>query len=102
MAQFIGRERELAALEEMWARPNAQFLVTYGRRRTGKTALRIDVDHLKPASKPAETAQGQPQRGHQQQREPARHVRPEHAGQRHQTGQQHQRQPEPAWTRRHA
>ncbi len=48
MAQFIGRERELAALEEMWARPNAQFLVTYGRRRTGKTALLLRFAQGKP------------------------------------------------------
>lgn len=39
MTRFVGRGRELAALEEMWARPGAQLLVTYGRRRTGKTAL---------------------------------------------------------------
>ncbi len=48
MARFIGRGRELAALEELWARPAAQLLVTYGRRRTGKTALLLRFAQGKP------------------------------------------------------
>lgn len=48
VVRFIGRERELAALEEMWTRRGAQFLVTYGRRRTGKTALLLRFAQGKP------------------------------------------------------
>jgi len=36
---FVNREGELGALDEMWRRRGAQFLVLYGRRRIGKTAL---------------------------------------------------------------
>jgi uncharacterized protein len=36
---FIGRERELALLESLYLRPGPQFLILYGRRRIGKTAL---------------------------------------------------------------
>jgi hypothetical protein len=38
---FINRERELAALERLWARAQeeAQLVVVYGRRRIGKTTL---------------------------------------------------------------
>ena len=36
---FIGRVQELALLDHLWASPDAQFLVLYGRRRVGKTAL---------------------------------------------------------------
>ncbi|MCI0520604.1 MAG: ATP-binding protein [Chloroflexi bacterium] len=36
---FIGRGQELSVLENLWASPGAQFLVLYGRRRVGKTAL---------------------------------------------------------------
>jgi AAA+ ATPase superfamily predicted ATPase len=38
---FVNRERELAALDDMWARPESQFLVLYGRRRVGKTTLML-------------------------------------------------------------
>jgi AAA+ ATPase superfamily predicted ATPase len=38
---FVNRERELAVLNELWARPGSQFLVLYGRRRVGKTALML-------------------------------------------------------------
>lgn len=48
MERFIGRERELAALAELWTRPGAQLLVTYGRRRTGKTALLLRFAQEKP------------------------------------------------------
>jgi AAA+ ATPase superfamily predicted ATPase len=37
--QFIGREKELAFLEEQYRKRNASFVVIYGRRRVGKTAL---------------------------------------------------------------
>ena len=36
---FIGRERELNALERMYASDKFEFAVIYGRRRVGKTAL---------------------------------------------------------------
>jgi uncharacterized protein len=36
---FVARERELALLNELYRRPGAQFLILYGRRRIGKTAL---------------------------------------------------------------
>jgi uncharacterized protein len=35
----IGRERELALLESLYQRLGPQFLILYGRRRIGKTAL---------------------------------------------------------------
>jgi AAA+ ATPase superfamily predicted ATPase len=37
--QFVGREQELAVLDAEWQAPGARFLVLYGRRRVGKTAL---------------------------------------------------------------
>lgn len=37
--EFKGRQRELATLDELWAAPEASFLVLYGRRRVGKTRL---------------------------------------------------------------
>ena len=36
---FIGRKRELEALEKLYLTDNFQFAVIYGRRRVGKTAL---------------------------------------------------------------
>ncbi len=36
---FVSREMELALLDDLYHRPNAQFLILYGRRRIGKTAL---------------------------------------------------------------
>ncbi|MCI9101146.1 MAG: ATP-binding protein [Lachnospiraceae bacterium] len=36
---FIGRERELAALDKMYRSNRFEFAVIYGRRRVGKTAL---------------------------------------------------------------
>lgn len=36
---FIGRERELSALEKQYASNKFEFSVIYGRRRVGKTAL---------------------------------------------------------------
>ena len=39
MKPFIGRQRELEILNEVWDSPRAQMLILYGRRRVGKTAL---------------------------------------------------------------
>ena len=39
MNSFIGRQKELAALDQMWSSDRSQFLILYGRRRVGKTAL---------------------------------------------------------------
>lgn len=39
---FIDRETELIALNAILARPQAQFLVAYGRRRVGKTTLSLE------------------------------------------------------------
>ena len=36
---FVAREKELAALERMYDRPDFQMVVIYGRRRVGKTTL---------------------------------------------------------------
>ena len=36
---FIGREKELASLEQLYASGKFEFAVIYGRRRVGKTAL---------------------------------------------------------------
>lgn len=40
---FIGRQRELAALERMYASNRFEMMVVYGRRRVGKTSL---IDHF--------------------------------------------------------
>jgi len=45
---FINRQKELAAIEESWARRGAQFLALYGRRRIGKTALLLAFARDKP------------------------------------------------------
>jgi len=37
--KFFGRERELEELNRLWASPKEEFLILYGRRRVGKTAL---------------------------------------------------------------
>ena len=36
---FVGRERELASLDQLYASDRFEFSVIYGRRRVGKTAL---------------------------------------------------------------
>jgi AAA+ ATPase superfamily predicted ATPase len=36
---FHGREAELDVLSRLWDSPSAEFLIVYGRRRVGKTAL---------------------------------------------------------------
>ena len=46
---FIGRERELASLNRLYNSGKFEFVVLYGRRRVGKTAL---INHFidgKPA-----------------------------------------------------
>ena len=39
LVMFIGRERELAALNKLYESDKFEFVVIYGRRRVGKTAL---------------------------------------------------------------
>lgn len=39
MAMFVGRERELGILEEVWNRKSDRGVVVYGRRRIGKSEL---------------------------------------------------------------
>ena len=39
MAMFVGREKELAVLDRMYAKRDFQMAVIYGRRRVGKTTL---------------------------------------------------------------
>ena len=39
MAKFVGRQRELAELNEVLAQGGSQFILVYGRRRVGKTTL---------------------------------------------------------------
>jgi AAA+ ATPase superfamily predicted ATPase len=39
MKRFVGRERELAELNTVLEGGGAQFIIVYGRRRTGKTTL---------------------------------------------------------------
>lgn len=42
---FLDRQRELEQLEKLWDSPYAKFLVLYGRRRVGKTALIVEWIH---------------------------------------------------------
>src|SRR6266487_1810296 len=37
--EFFGRERELQELDRLWISSKEEFLILYGRRRVGKTAL---------------------------------------------------------------
>jgi len=39
MAKFVGRQRELAELNDVLAQGGSQFILVYGRRRVGKTTL---------------------------------------------------------------
>lgn len=49
---FVGRDRELGLLDDLYRRHGAQFLILYGRRRIGKTRLvtqwseRLDKPYL--------------------------------------------------------
>jgi len=36
---FVDRDTELAFLEKAWNSARSEFIVLYGRRRVGKTAL---------------------------------------------------------------
>lgn len=47
--KFINREKELAFLEERWTSRKPQFIVIYGKRRTGKTELAKHFLKDKPA-----------------------------------------------------
>lgn len=49
MERFIGRERELEALERAWGSDRFEFTVVYGRRRVGKTRLIREYIADKPA-----------------------------------------------------
>ena len=42
---FVGRKNELATLDRLWEAGGVQFLVLYGRRRVGKTALLVHWLH---------------------------------------------------------
>ena len=46
---FIGRERELSTLDNLYASEIFEFVVLYGRRRVGKTALLNHFIEDKPA-----------------------------------------------------
>lgn len=46
---FIGRERELRSLEQLYASGKFEFVALYGRRRVGKTALLTRFIQDKPA-----------------------------------------------------
>lgn len=48
-ARFVGRRRELAALEAAYAARSAQLLPVYGRRRVGKTELLRQFVEGRPA-----------------------------------------------------
>ena len=39
MKQFVNRKKELETLRKEYSRKEASFVVIYGRRRVGKTAL---------------------------------------------------------------
>jgi uncharacterized protein len=40
--KFVGRQRDVAELNAVLARPGAQFILVYGRRRVGKTTLLLE------------------------------------------------------------
>ena len=42
---FLDRQRELQQIENLWTSQHAEFLVLYGRRRVGKTALLVEWMH---------------------------------------------------------
>jgi len=46
---FIGREYELCKLNELYNEDKFHFIVIYGRRRIGKTALLVEFCKNKPA-----------------------------------------------------
>lgn len=46
---FIGREKELKALEHEYSKPGSNTYAVYGRRRVGKTALLLEFCKRKPS-----------------------------------------------------
>ena len=46
---FIGREKELATLNKLYASDKFEFAVIYGRRRVGKTAIINEFTKEKPS-----------------------------------------------------
>ena len=46
---FINRTNELSFLEEKWNKPEAQFIVLWGKRRVGKTELVKQFPDIKSA-----------------------------------------------------
>jgi len=44
--KFVGRERELAELEERWRSGQPELFIVYGRRRVGKTELLLQFSRL--------------------------------------------------------
>ena len=46
--KFIGRARELAALEEQYQAPESNFVPVYGRRRVGKSELILHFTKERP------------------------------------------------------
>ena len=49
MIPFVNRKKELSTLSQEYTRPEASFVVIYGRRRVGKTALINEFCKDKPA-----------------------------------------------------
>lgn len=49
MQRFIGRQKELATLEEAYASDKVEFIPIYGRRRVGKSELILQFIRDKPA-----------------------------------------------------
>jgi len=43
---FIGRERELAELQERWYSGGPELFIVYGRRRVGKTELLLQFSRM--------------------------------------------------------
>ncbi len=41
-SEFVGRQQELNLMDNLWDSNSAEFLVLYGRRRVGKTALLVE------------------------------------------------------------
>ena len=48
MGDFIGRSRELAALERAYTSPGSELVPVYGRRRVGKSELLLRFVRGKP------------------------------------------------------
>src|SRR5690349_3306257 len=48
-ADFVGRRKELALLEQAWEADGGAFIPVYGRRRVGKSELLVQFMAGKPA-----------------------------------------------------